>query len=205
MDKIIRRGAEAEIHLTEWHGEEVIAKRRVPKEYRLKVLDDELRKVRIKTEAKLLSSARQFGVPTPAVLDINLKANELVMEYISGPRLKDVLPECSGTRRKELLIMVGEYIGCLHSNDIVHGDLTTSNMLVENDRIYFIDFSLGEWSSELESKGVDLHVLMEAYESTHPELLDDFEHVMNGYKSKFKDASAVESKIQEIISRGRYH
>ncbi|UCH88561.1 MAG: Kae1-associated serine/threonine protein kinase [Thermoplasmata archaeon] len=201
---IIRRGAEAEIHLTKWRGQKVIAKRRVPKTYRLAVLDEDLRQVRIKTEAKLLASARKVGVPTPAVLDINSSDCELVMEYIDGPRLKDVLPEADPTERQELLRTVGKHVGTLHSQDIIHGDLTTSNMIVEGGLIYFIDFSLGEWSIEFESKGVDLHVLMEAYESTHPELLEEFKFVMEGYREKFKDAKAVEDKIQDIISRGRY-
>jgi Kae1-associated kinase Bud32 len=201
---IIRRGAEAEIHLTEWLGMKVIAKRRVPKSYRLQSLDEELRQFRIRNEAKLIASSRKFGVPTPAVLDINIIDCELVMEYIDGPRLKDELAARPKDVRKKMLTTVGEQIGILHSNDIIHGDLTTSNMILNEDTIYFIDFSLGEWSMELEAKGVDLHVLMEAYESTHPELMDEFEYILEGYRNTFKDANAVESKIQEIISRGRY-
>ena len=202
---IIRTGAEAEIHLTTWLDMQVIAKRRVPKTYRLKVLDGELRNYRIRNEARLMSSARKLGVPVPAVLDVNIPECELVMEYIDGVRLKDVLSTYPPAERHGLLERVGMLIGILHRNDIIHGDLTTSNMIMKEHIIHFIDFSLGEWSSEIESKGVDLHVLMEAYESTHPELLDEFEFVMAGYRKAFKDADAVEAKIKEIIERGRYH
>lgn len=202
---IIRTGAEAEIHLTDWLGMKVISKKRVPKTYRLKVLDEELRQFRIRNEARLMSSARKFGVPTPAVLDVNISDCELVMEYIDGPRLKDVLATYPSEERKKTLRSVGELIGTLHMNDIIHGDLTTSNMLMSDGLIYFIDFSLGEWSSEVEAKGVDLHVLMEAYESTHPELLDEFEYILEGYREIFPGAGSVEEKIKEIIERGRYH
>ena len=102
------------------------------------------------------------------------------------------------------MITAGKQIGVLHLNNIVHGDLTTSNMIVNDGIIYFIDFSLGEISSEMESKGVDLHVLMEAYESTHPEILDEFEHVLMGYREIYSEAEDIEKKINEIIDRGRY-
>ena len=88
---IIRTGAEAEIHLTEWLNRKVIAKRRVPKKYRLKELDEQLRQYRIRNEARLMDSARKFGVPVPIIFDINSSDCELVMEYIDGPRLKDLL------------------------------------------------------------------------------------------------------------------
>jgi len=202
---IIRKGAEAEIHLTEWQNQKVISKIRVPKSYRLKVLDEQLRQFRIKNEARLMDSSRKINVPTPIILDINIPDCELVMEYIDGPRLKDLLASKSFTERKRLLLAVGEQIGLLHKYDMIHGDLTTSNMIVSNDIIYFIDYSLGEWSTELEAKGVDLHVLMEAYESTHPELMDEFKYVLEGYRKTYPEAKKVEDKIQEIISRGRYH
>lgn len=201
---IIRRGAEAEIHLTEWMEKSVIAKKRVPKSYRLKVLDENLRQNRIRNESKLMSSARKLGVPTPAVLDINIPDCEMIMEFIDGPRLKDVLAKSTKEERAELLEQAGSQIGILHKNDIVHGDLTTSNMIVMDNKIYFIDFSLGEWSLELEAKGVDLHVLMEAYESTHPEIIDEFENILKGYRKSFTEAKLVEEKIEDIKSRGRY-
>jgi len=201
---IIRKGAEAEIHLTSWQERKVIAKRRVPKTYRLEELDVVLRTKRTKMEAKLISEARSVGIPTPLIFDIDKKESQIVMEYIEGERIKDILNRISPSERKEICFNIGSSIGKLHSHHIIHGDLTTSNMIFRDGLIYFIDFSLGEISEEIEAKGVDLHVLMEAYESTHPSIMEDFKYIMEGYRSEFDSAQEVEDKIQEIISRGRY-
>lgn len=201
---IIRRGAEAEIHLTEWLGRKVISKHRVPKKYRLSELDNTLRIHRTKKEAKLISEARRLGVATPIIYDIDLIEHKIIMEYIDGPRIKDVLLDMDKSKRREILIKIGSSIGILHNNNIIHGDITTSNILYRDDKLYFIDFSLGDIADDIESKGVDLHLLMEAFESTHPELMTEFEYVLDGYHAQFEAASEVVKKIDEIIKRGRY-
>ncbi len=209
---IIRRGAEAEIHLTTWLGRRAIAKHRVPKKYRLPILDNALRAARTKKEAKLISDARRLGVSTPIIYDIDLKEHKIIMEYIDGPRLKDILTQVQTqvqvqideNVQKSLLRKLGSAIGILHKNNIVHGDLTTSNVLKRDEDLYFIDFSLGDISDDIEAKGVDIHLLMEAFESTHPELLDEFKYVLEGYSNEFKAASEVIKKVDEIVNRGRY-
>ena len=201
---IIRKGAEAEIHLSTWQEKKVIAKSRVPKKYRIEALDQELRSKRTKMESKLISEARSIGIPTPVIFDIDTSDAVIIMEYIDGERVKDVLNDISAADRKNICYKIGTLIGRLHKNNIIHGDLTTSNMIFRDGVIYFIDFSLGEKSEEIEAKGVDIHVLMEAYESTHPCILDDFRYIMEGYHSEFDGAQEVEDKIREIISRGRY-
>jgi TP53 regulating kinase-like protein len=155
-------------------------------------------------EAKLISEARSIGIPTPVILDIDTREAVIVMEYIEGERIKDILNKVSAVERQKLCTEIGRSIGKLHENNIIHGDLTTSNMIFRDGIIYFIDFSLGEISEETEAKGVDLHVLMEAYESTHPKIIEDFKYIMKGYRSVFQNAKEVEDKITEIISRGRY-
>ena len=201
---IIRRGAEAEIHLTTRLGRDVISKHRVPKGYRLAALDRSLRVARTKKEAKLISDARRLGVSTPIIFDIDLEQHNIVMEYIEGPRLKDVLHEFDEDKRKEILRRVGLAVGKLHANNMVHGDLTTSNILLRDDILYFIDFSLGDISEDIEAKGVDLHLLMEAFESTHSEILDEFDNVLKGYREEFGLADEVVNKVHEIEKRGRY-
>jgi Kae1-associated kinase Bud32 len=201
---IIRRGAEAEIHLTTWLGRKVISKHRVPKSYRLPAVDEALRVSRTKKESKLISEARRLSISTTTIFDIDLEANKIIMEYIDGPRIKDILLDLDEPTRAEMLRKLGSDIGRLHKNNIVHGDLTTSNILKRDDKLYFIDFSLGDISEDIESKGVDLHLLMEAFESTHPELMDEFKYILEGYHAEFDNASEVEKKIQEIIKRGRY-
>jgi Kae1-associated kinase Bud32 len=107
-------------------------------------------------------------------------------------------------KRKDILLDIGRSIGILHSNNLVHGDLTTSNILFRDDNLYYIDFSLGDSAEDIESKGVDLHLLMEAYESTHPELLSEFKFVLEGYAMEYEAHAQVIAKIDEIIKRGRY-
>ena len=201
---IIRRGAEAEIHLTKWLDRDVISKHRVPKCYRLSDLDNTLRVARTKKEAKLISDARRLGISTPIIYDIDLIEHKIIMEYIDGPRMKDILAQTETKERENMLYTLGESIGKLHQNNIVHGDLTTSNILIRDKKLYFIDFSLGDISEDIEAKGVDLHLLEEAFESTHPELLDEFAHILRGYHAAFENAAEVENKIQDIIKRGRY-
>jgi Kae1-associated kinase Bud32 len=201
---IIRRGAEAEIHLTSWLGRKVVSKHRVPKSYRLVSLDQSLRVSRTKKESKLITEARRLGISTPIIFDIDLEQHKIVMEYIDGPRVKDLLGELGEHERHEMLRKIGHDVGLLHQNNIVHGDLTTSNILKANDKLYFIDFSLGDVSEDIEAKGVDLHLLMEAFESTHPELLDEFEHLLEGYNESFTAAPEAIKKVHEIEKRGRY-
>ena len=201
---LIKKGAEAELHLEEWMGRKVIIKKRIRKKYRSPELDDMLRSTRIKIEVRLMSEARAIGISVPIIYDIDTFKNEIVMEYIEGPQVKQLLSEMDEKRREEICTKIGTLVGKLHKNDIVHGDLTTSNILFCNDKLYFIDFSLGEKSGEIEKKGVDLHLLKEAFKSAHSEIMDSFNCVIEGYIREYDNAKKVISKMKEIEKRGRY-
>ncbi|MCD6108270.1 MAG: Kae1-associated serine/threonine protein kinase [Thermoplasmata archaeon] len=203
--KIIYRGAEAEILLSKYLNYRAIEKRRIEKKYRIKELDHKLRAIRTKEEAKLMIEARKNGVPVPIIYDVDLKNCTITMEYLQGKKLKDILNNVSEKERKKLCKMIGENIAKLHNNNIIHGDITTSNMILFSGKIHFIDFGLGELNSEIEAKGTDLHVLMEAFEATHFKHPKCFQYVLQGYQSKLKDdAKQVIKKIEEIVKRGRY-
>ena len=203
--KIIYRGAEAEICLSHYLGEKVVQKRRVPKSYRIKEIDSFLISFRTKGEAKLISEARSHGVSVPIIYDVNREEGVITMQYLEGKRIKDILNNLDGKERKRICNMMGKSIAKLHNNDIIHGDITTSNMILLDDRIHFIDFGLGSKNGEIETKGVDLHVLMEAFESTHSQHPDCFDYVLEGYKKEFSgNAGAVIKKIEDIVKRGRY-
>jgi Kae1-associated kinase Bud32 len=205
IKKILYQGAEAEIRLSEYMGKTVVQKQRVNKMYRIKEIDSLLISYRTKEEAKLITEARSHGVSVPLLYDVDLMKGSIIMEYLNGSRVKDILNGLEEPQRKQICLMIGESIARLHNHDIIHGDITTSNMILLNDRIYFIDFGLGCKNIELEAKGVDLHVLMEAFESTHSKYPHCFDYVLKGYTRKFHgDASAVVEKIQEIVRRGRY-
>ena len=204
-DLVLYQGAEAKIIKSTYLGKEVIKKHRMKKNYRIKEIDDMLIAYRTKGEAKLIHAARKQGVSVPFIFDVDLQKGIITMAYIKGKRIKDIFEEIPDKKRKELCYLIGKSIARLHNNDIIHGDITTSNMIFSDNKIYFIDFGLGEINTELESKGVDLHVLMETMESTHSLYVNYFSYVMNGYEQEYKgDVKQVEKKIDDIILRGRY-
>lgn len=203
--KILYRGAEAEIRLSKYMGRPVVQKQRVNKRYRIKEIDSNLIASRTKEEAKLIAEARSYGVSVPILYDIDLARGAITMEYLAGHRVKDIFNSLEEPERRRICLKIGGSIARLHNHDIIHGDITTSNMIFLHDRIYFIDFGLGCKTCELEAKGVDLHVLMEAFESTHSKYAHCFEYVIEGYTKQFRgDATAVVEKIEEIVRRGRY-
>lgn len=183
----------------------VVQKKRIRKSYRIKNIDDRLISYRTKEEAKLMIDARNHGVAVPIIYDVDLKNGVITMDYLRGKRIKDIFNNLSDTERARICKKIGESIAKLHNYGIIHGDITTSNMILLDDKIHFIDFGLGEKNTEVEAKGVDLHVLMEAIESTHSKYSKYFEYVLEGYKKELKqDANAVIKKIEEIVNRGRY-
>jgi Kae1-associated kinase Bud32 len=204
-NKIIYKGAEAEIRVTEFLDRLVIEKKRISKSYRIKEIDNNLITSRTKEEAKLIGEARKSGVCVPIIFDVNVPEGILIMQYIQGDRIKDIINDIDEKKRRKLCIRIGESIAQLHNNSIIHGDLTTSNMIYYQENIYFIDFGLGIKSEEVESQGVDLHVLMEAFESTHSQFPKCFSYVMKGYSNKYRlNVKSVVQKINDIVKRGRY-
>jgi N6-L-threonylcarbamoyladenine synthase/protein kinase Bud32 len=188
---IIASGAEAVIAL---EGNTII-KTRIEKRYRLKGIDENIRRERTKTEAKLTSEARRCGVPTPIIRDVT--DFEIKMEYIDGTALKYIIT---------LLLseQIGELIGRLHTCGIVHGDLTTSNILYKDGKLYLIDFGLAYIDKTLEARGVDVHVLFQTFESTHENHEELIEAFNKGYARTFHGAEEVLERVSEIESRGRY-
>lgn len=205
---LLRKGAEANLYLEDWHGYKVVKKRRVCKTYRLKVLDVKLRSYRTIHEAQIVHEAKRSGVPTPTIYLVDPKEYTIIMEYVPGKRLKEALEEASSDSRDRLCQISGSQIAMLHQQNIIHGDLTTSNMiLTDEDKIFFIDFGLSYYSIELEDFGVDLHLMKRALNSTHYLHADRcFEHVVQGYSrvAGGKRTKDVVQKIREIERRGRY-
>lgn len=201
---LFKRGAEAEIRQTEFLGRPAVAKVRVPKGYRLEALDAELRRSRIRTEARLMAEARAAGVPVPILYDINLAENEIVMEYVEGPTVKQRL-EDGGPRALRIAHALGRLVGRLHRAGIIHGDLTTSNMIVRDRRIVMIDFSLGGKDDSAEGRGVDLHLLREALTSAHARAAAYYREAIRGYREVLgSEAGPAIAKVREIEERGRY-
>ncbi len=201
--KVLYRGAEAVILLKKG----VVIKRRLRKRYRIKEIDIPLRLQRTRNEARLMEKARKVGVNVPRVLKVSEKRFEIRMEFIEGLRVKEfLLMERDRKRISKVCFEIGKNVGRLHSNNLIHGDLTTSNMILVNaNTIYFIDFGLGFYSTRIEDKGVDLNLLYEALKSVHYNILNlCWRNILKGYKKEFKDAKKAIKKVYEIEKRGRY-
>ena len=205
---LIKKGAEASLFLEEWHNRKVIMKRRLPKKYRIPELDLMIRSQRTIHEPNLIHKAKEAGVPTPTIFMVDLAEANIVMEFVEGKQVKEVLDNVSAEERLRLSKLIGKMIGRLHKHGIIHGDLTTSNMiLTPYSKVVFIDFGLSERSVELEPKGVDLHLMKRTLQSTHYKHSEEcFKAVMSGYAEAVgKEATKkVTAKIREIEKRGRY-
>lgn len=203
MEKLIKKGAEAEIYLSTHMGREVVIKRRIRKVYRIKEIDEELRRSRTKKEALLMAEARKGGVAVPIIYDIDLKKMEITMQYVRGKRIKDCIDAMDEKMQKEICKKIGKSIALLHENGIIHGDITTSNLILANENIYFIDFGLGEKSKDVEKRGVDMHLLMEALKAAHMNK-QLFQWVFESYEENMEDGDEIIKKVREIEKRGRY-
>ncbi len=205
--KLLRRGAEACLYRDSYMGFQVVRKQRIPKPYRHPELDREIRMGRTVLEGRLLSYAKRSGVPTPAIYQIDIDVATLVMEYLAGTTLRDSISSMTEPRMSGAFERLGEYIAQLHNGGVVHGDLTTSNVIVDReDGLRIIDFGLGDFSSELEARGVDLHLLLRTLESSHHSILaDGWASFQRGYRRKYNGKfDQVIEKVREIRRRGRY-
>ena len=213
MDKLVektlfKKGAEASLYLANWHQRRVIIKIRIPKKYRSPVLDEQIRSYRTVHEPQLIHEAKAAGVPTPLIYMVDVSESSITMEYIEGQQVKQLLNKVSKAKRHDICVKIGESIAQLHSHDLIHGDLTTSNMILSpKGKLFFVDFGLGEKNGELEAQGVDLHLLKRALQSTHYLFWEEcFQSVLCGYTSVLgvELAEKVYEKIREIEKRGRY-
>lgn len=205
---LIKKGAEASLYLEEWHGRKVIRKHRLSKRYRVLELDMEIRSQRTLHEPQIIHKAKEAGVPTPTIFMVDLVEATIIMEFVEGKQVKQILDNLSLEERYRLCRQIGKLIGCLHNHGVIHGDLTTSNMIFTPYRkVVFVDFGLSELSRELEARGVDLHLMKRAFQSTHyGGAKESFDAVIEGYTTVVgdKEAKNVLEKIREIEKRGRY-
>jgi TP53 regulating kinase-like protein len=191
---IIQQGAEAII----LKKENLIIKDRIKKKYRLDELDKKIRKRRTKKEAKIIEKLKNI-ISVPKIKEV--KEKEIIMQFISGKKLSEHLDKLKN--KEKIAEEIGETTAILHNNNIIHGDLTTSNMILHGNKVYFIDFGLGFHSSRIEDKAVDLHLLRQALEAKHWKNWEKlFKCVLRGYKSKEK--AKILEQLKKVEARGRY-
>jgi len=187
--KVISQGAEAVLY----EHEDKIIKKRISKEYRIPEIDYELRKSRTNREAKVL---KKVEFPAPRVFNVDNKEMSIEMEKIDGLKLSENLKNID---YKKICHQIGEQVAKMHSANLIHGDLTTSNMIYADNKVYFIDFGLSFTSTKTEDKAVDLHLLRQALESRHNEIYEEaFKAVKEGYGD-----SSILKRLEEVELRGR--
>ena len=196
----IAQGAEAVLH----KDNNAVIKERFSKKYRLEHLDKSLRQFRTRRESKVLGKLQDMKFPSPHLIDFCDKRMSITMDFVPGEKLRDVL--LRGDDYQILAAEMGEKIGKLHAHGIIHGALTTSNMIQhqETRELNIIDFGLSFFSEKVEDKAVDLFLLDRALESKHyqqyPEIFDS---VLEGYKEGSPDSKVVLERFIAVRNRGR--
>ncbi|MBT3652126.1 MAG: Kae1-associated serine/threonine protein kinase [Euryarchaeota archaeon] len=177
-------GAEAEVWRGSWMGQSAIRKQRRNRTWRHPDLDDRLGRRRMIAEARLLVRLYRSGLNVPLLLDCDMFDQQLVMSYVQGKPLIEILNDTSipDDEVMEILKNTGQSIRMLHRQAVVHGDLSTNNIIItsENEAV-LIDFGLARIEYETELFGIDLHVLFEILGASHPHRKDAIEAVLEGY------------------------
>ena len=199
--KMIAQGAEAKLY----RENATIIKERLAKAYRHPELDESLRKFRTRREAKVLQKLEDLQFPAPHLREFSDKRMSIVMDFVPGNTLKEVLLQ-QAEQAEHLGREVGQRVKQLHQADVIHSDLTTSNMIQhqQTKEVNFIDFGLSFFSEKAEDKAVDLFLLDRALETTHADLYPQiFEQVLDGYQESNPRATEVLERLELVRKRGR--
>lgn len=229
--KILKQGAEAKLYICNYLGKPTLIKERFEKKYRQPELDVSITKERIKNEARAIVRCKAADVKTPALYLVDFERRRIYMQhFMHSITVKDFIINIftkhlqygSGdgpNSLDKLARLIGQTVRKLHENNIIHGDLTTSNMLlvdknsnsddsnwldVDNVELVMIDFGLSSFDTSAEDKGVDLYVLERALISTHNDYPEIFSKILEAYKNYSKNnIKEIISKFEEVRARGR--
>lgn len=198
VKQILAQGAEAIIT----KDKNKITKNRIPKSYRHKVIDEKIRKSRTRKEANILKKAKELNISVPELL--KQEEFSLEMEFIEGDKLSDTLNSYEEKKQFLVLKKLGAEVAKLHQNDIIHGDLTTSNTILKDEQVYIIDFGLGFISKRVEDKAVDLHLIKQALEAKHFQNYEKlFESFLESYSKDHKESKQILERFKKVEARGR--
>ncbi|XP_047540211.1 EKC/KEOPS complex subunit TP53RK [Vanessa atalanta] len=229
--KILKQGAEAKLYICNYLGKPTLIKERFKKNYRHPDLDLTITKERIKNEARSIVRCKTAGIRTPTLYLVDFDRRRIYMEHFQNSiTVKDFIINFSKLNSSKDVTTnsldvyaskIGQTVRKLHDNNIIHGDLTTSNMLLvekspsnvvndakwlrhDNVEIVMIDFGLSFIDSSTEDKGVDLYVLERALISTHNDYPDLFDKIFDAYKSFSKNnIKEIIVKYEDVRARGR--
>ena len=200
---LIKKGAEADIYITKWQNSTAVLKIRNAKHYRNQILDSNLRKQRTIRESQTISEVKSFGIPTPLVYFVNLEKTSITMQYIPGKPIHDL----SNSKIISLSKQMGKLVGLMHKSGIMHGDLTTSNFIFFQNKVFVVDFGLSHKTIKPEDHAVDLRLIKEILNSAHATIMkQSWKNFLTGYRLAVGTAKYLQIKklVTEIESRGRY-
>ena len=195
--ELLYKGAEASIWRTDYLGMPAVVKERIAKTYRIPEIDEKIRKARIKKEVLMIVES-QKAVNTPKIFDVNMKEMKITMQFINGKKVRDLFYE--GKDLEKTAELIGKSLKKLHTKGIIHNDLTTSNMILKNGEIYFIDFGLAQTSSSTEDKAVDVLVFKKMLKSTHWKY---YEKIWAAFEKAYAEKTVL-NQVKEVEKRARY-
>lgn len=214
--QLVTQGAEALLFKTALLDPNNFAavKIRPVKAWRHPTLDKKLSRQRILAEARVLNKCRKEGVSVPAVLSMDWEKGWMASEWIDGMTVKEAIRsrDTADDAALEILLQkIGAAVGKLHGIGVIHGDLTTSNMMIRSgsdsgersEEIVLIDFGLATQAVQEEDRAVDLYVLERAFGSTHPREEDKFQTMLEAYATTFKGAKSTLRRLEDVRMRGR--
>ncbi len=146
-----------------------------------------------------MSSAKSAGVITPYVYFVDPAKAEIIMEYIEGQNVRDILT-------LDMCYNIGRCAALLHSSNIIHGDLTTSNFVMNKKRLVLLDFGLSYYSERIEDMATDVRLIKEIFTSAHVTIRKAFSNFEEGYASVAgrKKTDKILENVKNIEQRGRY-
>ncbi|KAF6154906.1 hypothetical protein GIB67_018343 [Kingdonia uniflora] len=207
---LLKQGAEARVFESTFMGKRSIVKERFSKKYRHPSLDSKLTLRRSNAEARCMTKARRLGVFTPVLYAVDTTLHTLTLEYVEGPSVKDVFLDYGlhgvvVERMDDIAIQIGNALGKLHDGGLIHGDLTTSNMLIRSgtNQLVLIDFGLSFTSTLPEDKAVDLYVLERALLSLHSSCGNVMDQILAAYRKSSKQWCSTLNKLAQVRQRGR--
>ena len=201
--KLVNRGAEADVYSTTWNKKKAILKIRKTKSYRNTLLDQKIRKQRTVRESQILSQVKSFGISTPLIYFLDTNKCSILMQQIDGKVVRDL-------RDSEIVKIcseIGKTVGIMHKNGIMHGDLTTSNFIVEKKKLFLIDFGLANRTEKPDDHAIDLRLFKEILNSAHAKVMEkSWKNFQKGYSKSVgtKYCKKVLDLVAVIESRGRY-
>ena len=201
--KLINRGAEADVYSTMWDKKKAILKIRKVKSYRNSLLDQKIRKQRTIRESQIISQVKSFGISTPLIYFMDINKCSILMQYIDGKIVRDL----KGNDIVKVCSEIGQIVGTMHKHGIMHGDLTTSNFILDKKKLFLIDFGLASRTEKPDDHAVDLRLFKEILNSAHAEVMEkSWKNFQKGYSKAvgMKYSKKILNLVAVIESRGRF-